>query len=162
MRAGKDEPLCTQELPRPGGCPFMPPGVSPRLWERPGARYDGRMTSLLPRVLIVSSDLFFSSQLRSATERAGAAADIVMDAAQAASRAQSDRFDALIIDLEAPGLNLKPLLGSLPIEGRPRVIAFGPHVQEQRLEAARAAGCDQVVSRGQIARGLPELLSSIR
>jgi hypothetical protein len=32
---------------------------------------------------------------------------------------------------------------------RPRVIAFGPHVHEERLQAARKAGCDEVVSRGQ-------------
>jgi hypothetical protein len=30
-----------------------------------------------------------------------------------------------------------------------RVIAFGPHVHEDRLAAARAAGCDSVLSRGQ-------------
>jgi hypothetical protein len=30
-----------------------------------------------------------------------------------------------------------------------RVVAFGPHVHEERLAAARNAGCDEVVSRGE-------------
>jgi hypothetical protein len=40
------------------------------------------------------------------------------------------------------------------------VAAFGPHVQEARLQAARTAGCDYVWSRGQWERQLSTLLLS--
>ena len=39
-----------------------------------------------------------------------------------------------------------------------RVVAFGPHVHEQRLAAARDAGCDLVVSRGQFFSQLETIL----
>ena len=40
-----------------------------------------------------------------------------------------------------------------------RVVAFGPHVQQGRLSAARAAGCDAVLSRGQCYTSMDEVLS---
>ena len=38
------------------------------------------------------------------------------------------------------------------------IIAFGPHVWEAKLEAARHAGCDQVLSRGQFHKEMSDLL----
>jgi hypothetical protein len=46
----------------------------------------------------------------------------------------------------------------LPAETRPKVIAFGAHVQTGLLEAARAAGCDEVLPRSRFSAQLPELL----
>jgi CheY-like chemotaxis protein len=116
------------------------------------------MSESTPRVLIVCSDLFFSTQLRSSAERAGAQVELELQGSQAVQRATAGRFDVIVVDLESPGLDLGNLIASQPEAPRPRVIAFGPHVQEQRLSAARAAGCDQVVSRGQISTSLPDWL----
>jgi CheY-like chemotaxis protein len=112
------------------------------------------------RVLLVCGDLFFSTQLRSSAEQASAHVELELQGSHAALRAATGRYDVVIVDLESPGLDIGRLMSSLPDLDRPRVIAFGPHVQEQRLAAARAAGCDHVVSRGQIARGIAELLSA--
>lgn len=114
------------------------------------------------RLLIVCNDLFFSTQLRSAAERAGAEVDLELQGSQAAAHATAERYDVVVIDLESPGLNLQGLMASLKEGSRPRVIGFGPHVQEQRLTAAREAGCDQVVSRGRIAVSLPQFLRNGR
>ena len=38
------------------------------------------------------------------------------------------------------------------------ILAFGPHVETQVLERARAAGADDVVSRGKLQASLPELI----
>ena len=38
------------------------------------------------------------------------------------------------------------------------ILAFGPHVDTEVLELARAAGADQVVSRGKLQASLPELI----
>ena len=78
--------------------------------------------------------------------------------------AQADEEPArlVIVDLSHPGLDpadlierLKPLL---PAEAR--TLAFGPHVHKQRLEAASAAGFDEVVSRGQFHAQLAAILKS--
>ena len=52
-------------------------------------------------------------------------------------------------DLEAL---VKALRGHAPFA---KILAFGPHVDEQRLDKARAAGCDKVLTRGQLVRDLP-------
>ncbi len=41
------------------------------------------------------------------------------------------------------------------------VIGYVDHTREDLIEAARAAGCDQVMSKGEFARRLPELLDGI-
>lgn len=112
------------------------------------------------RVLIICSDLFFSTQLRAGVESAGAEAVVEMQAGRAPQRLSDSRFGHVIVDLETPALDLPGLLEALPEETRPVVIAFGPHVHEQRLQAARDAGCDIVASRGQIATSIPRLLQN--
>jgi hypothetical protein len=59
----------------------------------------------------------------------------------------------LVVDLSRPGV-----LDVLPgLAGR-RVIAFGSHVDTDLLDAARAAGCDEVMARSEFFRRAPELL----
>ncbi len=111
-----------------------------------------------PRVLLVCSDLFFSTQLKGRAESAGAAVDVELSPGRVAERVSGGDYSHIVLDLESAGLNVAGLLDGLSAEGRPEVIAFGPHVQTARLEAARAAGCDHVVSRGQIASSLALLL----
>ena len=41
------------------------------------------------------------------------------------------------------------------------VIGYVDHTRADVMEAARAAGCDQVLSKGEFARRLPELLAGI-
>lgn len=42
-----------------------------------------------------------------------------------------------------------------------RVVAFGPHVAEGALAAAREAGADVVMPRGQFVRDLPSLVAEV-
>lgn len=52
--------------------------------------------------------------------------------------------DVVVVDLSRPGvLDVLPDVSGLGV----RIIGFGPHVDGELLDAARAAGCDQVVSR---------------
>ncbi len=106
------------------------------------------------RVLIICGDLFFLTQLRAEAERAGATVVAEMQTSRGIEQARAGDFRWVIVDLEAAGLDVPALLAQLPQENRPQVVAFGPHVQVQRLEAARKAGCNQVVSRGRIASSL--------
>ncbi|QDU37875.1 Response regulator receiver domain protein [Maioricimonas rarisocia] len=119
------------------------------------------MSESARKVLILSGDLFFTSSLRSAAESAGFAAEIdaMPNAQRFVPKLASEEYSAVVIDLESPGLDVSKVIEALPAEPRPRTIAFGPHVQVARLEAARQAGCDHVVSRGQISANLATLLT---
>ena len=57
----------------------------------------------------------------------------------------------VIVDLSTANLDVAALLKSLEglADEPPAVWAFGPHVHENRLEAARRAGCQLVLTRGQ-------------
>lgn len=112
-----------------------------------------------PRVLLVCSDLFFSTQLRSAAQSAGATVDVELSAARIVEQTATGAYTLVVIDLEIMGLDLAAVIAGLPIDNRPVVVAFGPHVQAQRLKAAREAGCDHVVPRSIAAETLGTLVS---
>lgn len=115
-----------------------------------------------PTVLLVCGDLFFSTQLRSAAEQAGWRPLMELSARSAAARAAAESAGAVVVDLELAGLEISDLVTALGAPGaRPAVIAFGPHVQERRLEAAAHAGCDHVLSRGQISATLTQVLAGL-
>lgn len=117
------------------------------------------MTDPAPaRGLLISNDLFFSSKVTGAADALGLKVDVVGDPSQASSMLAESAYRGLFVDLSLPGLSVVELMESLPTEGRPPVIAFGPHVQTARLEEARKAGCDRVLSRGQFDARLAEIL----
>ena len=65
-----------------------------------------------------------------------------------------DQLRAVLVDLELP-LDIAAL--NQRLAGSPaRRVAFGPHVDEARLTAAREAGWD-VMTRGQFDQALPDL-----
>ena len=117
-------------------------------------------------VALLTADLMQSSQVAGAAQRAAAqlrvfsSADALCAAlAEAPSAEEAARL--VIVDLAAPGLDVRSLLSqldALPM-GKPPTLAFGPHVHTERLNAAREAGCDQVISRGQFQAQMDMLLS---
>lgn len=112
----------------------------------------------MAKLVLVTVDLIVASRVESAARKCGL--DIATGSAQAASVAAADENCRMVlIDLRCPGLDLPKLVGALKLlTPPPRIVAFGPHVHEQSLEAARAAGCDLVVTRGQLDREAESLL----
>jgi hypothetical protein len=108
------------------------------------------------RILLVSPDLMVSSRVAGLAAQCGAAADTIrdLDAAPPASAYRIVILDLQGLPGDAGGLvtRARERLGGLgPRPGvAPAVIACGPHVAVDRLEAARAAGADHVVSRGEL------------
>jgi AmiR/NasT family two-component response regulator len=99
------------------------------------------------RVVLVSNDLMVVSRVQGPAARVGA--DV--RSAGAADVLTHVPIDLVIVDLATPRLELEALVAELKSAGdtAPRIVAFGPHVHEDRLAAAREAGCDVVMSRGQ-------------
>jgi hypothetical protein len=88
----------------------------------------------------------------------------LMDRSKVAAAAQGVTFvgrpdelvsvdaDLVVLDLSRPGaVDVIPLLTA-------RTVGFGRHTQRELLDAARRAGCDEVLVRSDFFPRLPELL----
>jgi len=83
------------------------------------------------------------------------------DLASAIAAAADEECQLLFVDLQLPGLDISALVSQVRESrgGEVRIVACGPHVHEQRLAAARQAGCDLVVTRGQFDREADTILA---
>jgi len=102
-------------------------------------------------VLLVTGDLAAVSRVDGAAARVGATVLTVLSVDHAAANCATDAIDLVIVDLGVPSLNVQALVEQVKAAARksPRIAAFGSHVHVEKLAAAREAGCDQVMSRGQ-------------
>jgi AmiR/NasT family two-component response regulator len=114
------------------------------------------------QVVLVTSDLTVISRVDAAAARIGAAVSSIAGSdAEVVARSMEMKPDMVVIDLGAP-LDVKSLVeqirGATP--DPPRFVAFGPHVHVDRLQAARDAGCDAVLSRGQFLSQIDSVLNN--
>jgi CheY-like chemotaxis protein len=113
-------------------------------------------------LLFVSGDLFLGSRVRASAEAHGRTLDVAGSGPLALDRIASGTYRLVLVDLETPGLRIGELVESVRAQDDPpTMVAYGPHVHEARLEAARQAGCDQVLTRGQFDKSLPVLMSEL-
>lgn len=111
------------------------------------------------RIVLLSGDLMVISHVAGAARQGGFELQTASSAAQAEELCRGTAPAVLLVDLAVPSLDVAALLASVRASGTAtKVIAFGPHVHEERLAVARAAGCDCVVSRGEFFRRLNALL----
>jgi CheY-like chemotaxis protein len=108
--------------------------------------------------LLISRDLFFTSKVTGTAQALGARVDVVADADSAAERLAAGEFRCVFIDLADEEFDVAGFFAKLHRDSRPPVIAFGSHVATARLQAARDAGCDEVMPRSRFSTSLPELL----
>lgn len=101
--------------------------------------------------VLLSGDLMVVSRVEGAASRVGLPLRVAATAARAEELCREQSTRLLVVDLTAPLLDIAALTTAMKAlcDGGPRIVAFGPHVHEARLAAAREAGCDSVVSRGQ-------------
>jgi AmiR/NasT family two-component response regulator len=71
--------------------------------------------------------------------------------------------DVLLIDLASPALDSVNAIRAIKAGEQKGTVVIGyvDHTRADLMEAARAAGCDQVLSKGEFARRLPELLQGL-
>ena len=111
-------------------------------------------------VVLLTSDLMAASRVQGAAARIAATLLTATTAEQAIAFCNDESVGVMLVDLAMPGLEIGPLVSSLKRGdfASPKVVAFGPHVHEERLVAARDAGCDEVVSRGQFFAQIESIL----
>jgi DNA-binding NarL/FixJ family response regulator len=111
--------------------------------------------------LVISGDLFFAGSL---AERARAAEkDLALRSLEAALATESpNEIRLLLVDLSSLNSPIAEVIAALkakfPIA---HVIAFGPHVQEAILSAAVDAGCDEVLTRGQMHQQIGRFIAQL-
>jgi len=108
--------------------------------------------------LLISVDLFFGSKITGTAQQLGLKVETVANIGDALTRIQETSFGCVLVDLALPGLSIEELTSGLPASERPPIVAFGSHVHTSLLDAARQAGCDEVLPRSRFSSTLPELL----
>jgi DNA-binding NarL/FixJ family response regulator len=115
-----------------------------------------------PGVLALISDLAIQSQVTAAAVRAGVPLEVAGTADALVAKLQPGAANRVIIDLSHPGLDTAEFVSRLlAVEPSTRILAFGPHVHKGKLEAARAAGCETVLSRGEFHARMDALLRAM-
>lgn len=113
-------------------------------------------------ILLLTKDLFFVPTLRAAADKLDCPLVVALsiDSDKLATLAADD-IVAWVIDLNCVPVDSIPAVVSVLTARFPLAnkIAFGPHVQKQRLAAADQAGCRQVLSRGQLSSQIDRLMS---
>ncbi len=110
-------------------------------------------------VLFLSGDLVFSSRLASAAKQLGIVASAVSSIDAAVARMSADSVRLVILDLSASSVDPQTAVARLR-ETQPEVavVAYAPHVHDDRLRAAADAGCSEVFTRGQFDRQMDAIL----
>ena len=101
----------------------------------------------MPVCLILSDDLIDGSRIGGHSRALGFETLIARTQAQAVTHLAKQPA-AVLIDLHHGSLDVAALVeAAAGVVPKPRLVAFGSHVDAQRLKAARAAGCDLVLPR---------------
>jgi len=108
--------------------------------------------------LLLCNDFFFTSKVTGTADALGVTVHEAGTQQGALRLVDAEHPRFVIIDLGTPGLQLAELLDALPADDYPRVIAFDSHVNTERMQSAREAGCDQVLPKSRFSAELPELL----
>lgn len=114
-------------------------------------------------VLYLAADLLWATRIKAAAEDAGVAARPVRNLDMLEARLADSPVQALLLDLEKPDEALA-MIARLRGEGATdrdraiRIVAWGPHVEDELLKGARAAGADEVMARGAFDHRLPDVL----
>ena len=108
-------------------------------------------------VVVLTEDLACGSQVAAAAKMAGVPCATALGPKSLAEKAPG--CSLVMIDLTTSNLDIAAEVQSLSsLQPPPRIVAFGPHVHEQRLAAAAAAGCHAVLTRGQFHHQAEELI----
>ena len=107
------------------------------------------MTEAQRTGILICHDLMFMSKVSATARHLGLAIQTVGNTADAIKQVQQCHVACLILDLSLQSLNPQDLFNLLPTDSRPATIAFGSHVDVERLQAARQAGCQEVFPRSQ-------------
>ena len=111
-------------------------------------------------VVLLSSDLVVVSRVQGPAGRSESTVRVAASATGVIDLLGQEPADLVVVDLGTASLDVEALVSQIKSIGHAAIgiVAFGPHVHEDRLTAARSAGCDVVMSRGQFFSQIEQLL----
>jgi CheY-like chemotaxis protein len=116
-------------------------------------------------IAFLTCDLVFPSRVAGVAQRLGARMETAAtaDALLTKLAAEPSQGVVVLLDLNLPGIDPATIVPRIKALATPpqAIIAFGPHVHEEKLSAAQAAGCDVVLTRGQFDVQMQNLLARI-
>jgi CheY-like chemotaxis protein len=108
--------------------------------------------------LLLSGDMLFSSRVTGTATALGGAVDVAGNVAAALGREELAEYRCVILDLALQG-SVREAMERLRAAGcAAPVVAFGSHVQTERMQEAVDAGCAEVLPRSRFTEKLAELL----
>ena len=116
-------------------------------------------------IVFITSDLMMASNANAHAQQQGVKISQVSTAERGLEMVQEHRPQLLLVDLQCPGLEIIALgtsLGSLADSIAPLTIGFAQHVETEKLQAARDAGFDQVLTRGQMNSQVGRIIAGAR
>ncbi len=111
-------------------------------------------------IALLTNDLMFQSRVSGAAKNAAKTLIVDRSVEGLAGRCvDKNSVQVTLIDLSFAGVDLQDAIPALKKEfPNTKVIAFGPHVDIDRLEQAELAGADKVMTRGQFDRDLQSII----
>lgn len=110
--------------------------------------------------VLLSRDLMFTVKITSTARELGHKVQVAGNVELASALIAEHRPRAVFVDLAAGPLASSESLVRLQQEAGPDTpfVAFGSHVDVEALDAARAAGCREVMPRSKFTAQLPDLI----
>jgi DNA-binding NarL/FixJ family response regulator len=111
------------------------------------------------RVLVAVHDLMFTSKINAAAQ--GHELVWLPRGASVLDKAREARPDVVLLDLGGKHFDAVAAVRALKADEATKgivVLAYVGHTEEALIEGAKAAGADQIFSKGEFSRRLPELL----
>lgn len=115
------------------------------------------------RVHALIDDLFFRARVETTAAAAGVPVAVSRTAAELTERLDAEDSGGgratVLVDLGHAAADPPAVIHALKARpAAPRIVAFGSHQDADALQAARAAGADQVLARSAFTTRLPDLL----
>ncbi len=113
-------------------------------------------------VLFLTKDLMFSSRVSACAQTLEIDLAVVTDHGRLLANAAQKQAQLVLLDLSTPGFDPREIVPQLrQLTCPPKaIIAYGPHVHKAKLSAAQAAGCDEVLARGEFNNRMAKILAS--
>lgn len=115
---------------------------------------------LMPSGVLVSRDLIFTTKITGTAHALGFRFAVAGNSALAIKTIAEARPRVVFVDLAAGELGKPEAILAYQAAAGPEtpIVAFGSHVDTESLDAARGAGCREVLPRSKFSTELPELI----
>lgn len=111
--------------------------------------------------LLLCDDFFFTSKITGTAAALGVPIIEADSLPAALDQLEAGGIRFVIVDLSYSGLNVAELVAALHASDRPHVLGFDSHVNEERIQAARDAGFDEVLPRSRFSAKLADILRQL-